>query len=626
MSRLVLDIETNAIHMPDKLWCVVTQDVDTGEVKTYHGQDNNRQNCRSLVRDITYNTTLIGHNIIGYDLPHLSRLVDDFIYSPLLVIDTLILARLRHAGIPNSLEAWGKRLDFPKGNFKEFSSYSPEMLEYCKQDVALTAKLFLYLEDKLKVDNWKQSIETEHKVSWLLLNMKKNGFFFDKEAAKKIHKKVVTEKEKLDGRLQNIFQPVTRLIREVTPRLTRSGTLHSGDFRWMSEDQPDLTGYTAGHTFSRFSWVPFNPQSPKQIIDRIRKYGWNPTEKTKGHTTLLREIRDRRIKTHQLPTFEQQERIKMYSVYGWRINEVNLSTISPDAPPEAHELIRRLLLGNRTSVIESWLEAYNPSSGKIHGDFIGIGAWTQRMAHRNPNMANIPRPDTEFGEEMRKLWTSGPSLWLVGCDASGIQLRVLAHYINNADFTHAVCKGTEEERTDIHTLNAELLSISRNEAKRWIYAWLLGAGPDKLAFLSNTTRGQAIEFSDQFMDRYTGLRQLKEGQIRQDAQRRYFKGLDGRFVISPSEHHMLAGMLQNGEATIMKMATIEWNKQLHDRRIPFWPCNLVHDEWQTRGHEIDTHIIGEIQCQSLQTVGHQLNLRCPLDGNYKVGKTWFETH
>ena len=623
MARLVLDIETNGLIAPDKLWCVVTEDIDTGEVNEYLQGDYSR-----LATNIRDADTLIGHNIIHYDLPILTRMVSDFIFPWERVIDTLILSRLYHFNIRNghSLKAWGIRLDEAKIEYDKWDEYSPEMLTYCKQDVHLNVKLFKYLDKKLKGEHWVKSRDLEHEMAYFSLEMQANGFYFNLPEAKKLFAKISREKEQLDGRIQAVFKPVTKLVKEVTPRQTKHGTLHSGDFRWMSEDQPDLSGFTSGASFSRFRWVPFNPQSPSQIIDRVSSFGWAPFERSDGHSKLIREIYQQGKRYRRGPTADQTMKLKRYEKYGWKVNKENFSTISSSAPEETKLLIRRLLLGSRCSVLNTWFEAYNTQTGKIHGNFLSLGCWTHRMAHRNPNMGNIPRSDAEFGAAMRRLWTAGPSDTLVGCDASGIQLRILAHYLDNDEFSDTVCTGNEDDGTDIHTRNGVLLGVERAFAKRWIYAWLLGGGPDKLGYLLEQGRAEAIEAADAFMDRYTGLRELKEGLIVSDAARGYFEGVDGRWVICPSKHHMLSGYLQNGESLVMRYATMHWRQQLTAERIPFWPCNLVHDEWQTRTLKKHAETVGQAQVAALVAVGKELNMNCPLDGNYKIGSTWFETH
>jgi DNA polymerase-1 len=625
MANIVLDIETNAIDMPDKLWCVVTQDVDTGEVKSYHNDT-----LPNLRDDIKVTDTLIGHHILGYDLPQLRRLLPHFNHPDEKVIDTLILSRLYHFNIRNghSLKAWGARLRYHKIEYDEFDKFTPEMLEYCTQDVALNVKLFKFLDKKLG-ENFKRAIEVEHRTASVCKALHKNGFDFNMEEALKLHTTIHKEKELLDEQIQAAFPPVTKSLGVTTPRATKGGGLHGGDFRWMREDQPDLTPFAAGCPFSRFTWVPFNPQSPAQIIDRVHKIGWEPFDMSQGHQNLKRLILENQRKYRRGPTPEQQKKLKRYEKYGWKVNVENFSTINPYGPKETSLLIRRLLIGNRLSVLNSWFEAYNTfNTGKIHGVFLVPGCWTHRMAHRNPNMGNIPNAEAEFGAEMRSLWNSGPdpSQSLVGCDASSIQLRILAHYLDNEEFTDTICAGTEEKGTDIHTRNAELLDIPRSTAKTWIYAWLLGAGTEKLSHMLKRSKPDTLVIADTFMDRYTGFRALKTGRIVADAERGYFEGIDGRYVVCPSEHHMLAGYLQNGEALVMRYATLNWMADLEKQKVPFWICNLVHDEWQVKCATKDAEKVGKAMVQSLVKTGQDLKLNCPLSGNYKIGKTWLDTH
>ncbi len=622
MARLVIDIETNAILSPDKLWCVVTQDVDTGAVNVYREGDYTR-----LVDNISLVDSLIGHNLIHYDLPILSRMVDGFTYTSALVVDTLILSRLYHFNIRggHTLKMWGERFGDPKIEFDEFDVFSEEMLTYCKQDVALTVKLYKYLNKKLGGASWVPSRVLEHKMAYVCEEMTGNGFKFDLIGAKKLLTIVNKEKEQVDGELQKVFRPITKLIKVVTPRETKGGGLHSGDFRWMSEDIPDLTPFTVGCAFSRFRWVPFNPQSPKQIVERVRKWGWKPFDPTITHSQNTRKINDCHRNKRRVPQ-KLLDKAEYFKTWGWKVNKENLLTLSPAAPPECKYLVRRLLLGNRASTLESWMTAYAPTDGKIHGQFLGLGCWTHRMAHRAPNMGNIPRTDAEFGHEMRSLWLADSVGVLVGCDASGIQLRILAHYLENEEFTHHVCNGTQDDLSDIHNVNAKILEVTREQAKTWIYAWLLGAGRDKMGQILGCTATEAMEKSDHFLHEWEGLLELRHGRIAADGDRGYIEGLDGRKVVVPSTHHVLPAYLQNGESIIMKRATMLWRDSLKDMKVPYVAHNLVHDEWQTSTTEEHAETVGQVQCVALHMTGHQLSMKCPLDGNYKIGRTWSDTH
>jgi DNA polymerase I-like protein with 3'-5' exonuclease and polymerase domains len=294
---------------------------------------------------------------------------------------------------------------------------------------------------------------------------------------------------------------------------------------------------------------------------------------------------------------------------------------------------------------------YKITSHRIHGRFFGIGAWSGRMAHQKPNTANIPNSeDTQgktrlYGAEMRSLWCAPPGRYLVGVDAEGIQLRIFAHYIDDPEFTEALVNGKKDNKTDPHSLNQRILGSvckSRAAAKRFIYALLLGAGIGKLAEILDTDKSQTQAALDRLARRYSGFAKLKETIIPEDAKRGYFIGLDGRHVpiLGNDEgnrrHLAMSGYLQNGEAVIMKHATLRWHKVLCERGIEFKLVNFVHDEWQTECEEnLNTAIIiANEQADSLRWVGEQFGLRCPLAGSfwnedtkkYTIGKNWKVTH
>jgi DNA polymerase-1 len=265
------------------------------------------------------------------------------------------------------------------------------------------------------------------------------------------------------------------------------------------------------------------------------------------------------------------------------------------------------------------------------------------MAHQQPNTANIPTDVKLYGTEMRSLWRAPRNRLLVGVDAEGIQLRIFAHYINDPEFTEALVKGKKEDKSDPHSLNQRILGNvcgSRQIAKRFIYALLLGAGIGKLAEILGTSENATKVALQRLMERYQGFVELKDDVIPNDARRGWFTGLDGRRVRIPGEtpgqrkHLCMSGYLQNGEAIIMKKATLLWEDKLAADNSML--VNLVHDEWQT---EVPNNMeialrIAEMQAQSLATVGKELKLRCPLAGSYwnddhkdyTIGTNWSVTH
>jgi DNA polymerase-1 len=266
------------------------------------------------------------------------------------------------------------------------------------------------------------------------------------------------------------------------------------------------------------------------------------------------------------------------------------------------------------------------------------------MAHSNPNMGNVPSlkktkykgKDLEqlskhYGTEMRKLWQAQPGRILIGTDATGIQSVILAHHMDDPDFTKALLEG------DIHSYNWEKLGRhichSRADAKTFYYAFIMGGQVAAAQRALKCAPDEAREALDNFIESTPGLKRLKKKEIPKDASRGYFEGLDGRLILCDSEHKMMAGYLQNGEAVCMKWATRLWYNRLKQEGIPFWLINFVHDEWQTEtlderyNNELTlAEYTGKVQVWALEQTGLELNLKCPLTGESKIGYNWFETH
>jgi len=329
-----------------------------------------------------------------------------------------------------------------------------------------------------------------------------------------------------------------------------------------------------------------------------------------------------------------------YQRYGWKCNEVNLSTVPDTAPAGAHNIAEWMTLEGRRSSLVEWL-GHCGDDHRIHGRFTHIGAWTGRMAHSSPNQANIPasfhgEPKTaveavkaNYDGRMRALWCVPDGHWLVGTDAEGIQLRILAHLMKSEEYVHAIVSGKKEDETDIHNVNRRALGMShvtRDMAKTFIYAFLLGAGNAKVGEILKVNSTEAAQAVENFMQSIPGLADLKKRVIPSVAKAGWFTGLDGRRVPVPSEHKTLAGMLQNGEATVMKHAALDWTAKA--KRIKFKLVTWPHDEWQTEveGDKETAEKLGAIQRQSIVDTGIKLRIMCPLAGSTDIGTNWNETH
>ena len=339
---------------------------------------------------------------------------------------------------------------------------------------------------------------------------------------------------------------------------------------------------------------------------------------------------------------EEDDRGAKFARYGWMCNEMNLSTLPEDAPDGARNLSEWLTLEGRRSSLVEWL-GHVKDDGRIHGRFTHIGAWTGRMAHSAPNQANIPaafhgtaksavdKVKEKYDGKMRGLWGVEAGNWLVGTDAEGIQLRILAHLMKSEEYIHAIVSGRKEDETDIHNLNKRALGMShvtRDMAKTFIYAFLLGAGNDKVGQILKVSAKEAGQAVENFMESINGLSRLKKQVIPHIAEMGWFKGLDGRKVKVPNEHKTLAGLLQNGESVVMKHAALSWTNSAREAGIKFKLVTWPHDEWQTEvyGDKEQAELLGSIQRQSIVDTGVKLSILCPLAGSTDIGRNWFDTH
>jgi DNA polymerase-1 len=637
--KVVCDIETERLFNPQHIWCIVCKDVDTGEVFTFEPYKDPLPFQEFSKRVTTY----IGHNFLLFDRPVLNRLLAVEI-DPSNVIDTLVLSRLLNYKQPggHSLENWGSLLIFPKIHLDvSFEHPSRDLMERCVNDVHLGEKVYKQFLPFLENPLWEPSIRLEHESAALCQQLHDNGFYFNHDGAKALYQEILTKLEELDKELISSFPPRAKLLKEITPKPTKFGTIHKQDFRWVTDG--DLSPFSVGWPFSRIEWVTFNPGSSKQRIEVLNEAGWKPFEKTKGHKEAEKELRFCRDPKRRE---ELKAKLDHYQVYGWTTSEDNLATLPETAPEPARRLVERLILANRKSTMDQWFSAYREETGRVHGSFNHIGSWTHRKSHDNPNMANIPAIRVNekkeklygleggYGIEMRSLWTVPPKRCLVGTDADGIQLRILAHYMNDPAFTEALVNGDSKLGTDAHTLNQkalnqeEFICKTRDNSKTFIYAWLLGAGTGMVSHILECSLEQARRADTNFVDYYPGLKYLKGVEIPQVAEQGWFRGFDGRIVFIPDPRKVLAGYLQNGETVIMKRACRHWTRQLTEEGIWFMLVNDVHDEWQTEIEDDPdlAQYVGKIQAESIRIVAEELQLRCPFKGNFKIGHNWFETH
>lgn len=587
MTRVVFDIETDSLK-PSKIWCLVAKNIDSGQLYTF-GPEQIEQAC-DLLEKSNY---LVGHNILGYDIPVLERLTGRKVVSEnTKVVDTLILSRLfnptRSGPNAHALATWGapSRLNFPKIVFEEYDRYSAEMLDYCIRDVELNLEVFKYLQKEGKGFSVK-SVMLEHEVSKILERQTKQGFLIDQEKAYLLLAQLRERLGEVEENVRKIFKPKIEEI-VLTPKRKKDGNISrvAKGGRLTNEEYEQAVAKNNLEPIKRYKTVEFNLGSRMQIGQYLQEFGWKPQKFTE----------------HGRPIVDEKVLMGVKGI------------------PEASLIAEYLLVQKRIAQVDSWLNAIDDKDGRVHGFIKSTGAITGRMTHMKPNMAQVPNLASPYGKECRECWIVDKGNKLVGIDASGLEIRMLAHYMKDEDYRNEIING------DIHTTNQKLAGLeSRNQAKTFIYALIYGAGNKKLGQVvgGNTTDGERLK--QRFLHNLGAFKDLKK-RVSEASGRGYLKGLDGRKILIRSEYAALNTLLQSAGAVAMKEALVILDKKIKEKGYEAEFVANVHDEWQIEVREDHAEEVGKAGVEAIQEAGISLGLFCPLDGEYKIGDNWSETH
>ena len=577
MNKTIVDIETDGLD-PTKIWCVACKHIDSDFVKVCFNREE-------LLKTIANTETFIGHNILGFDLPILKKLWDiDIDYRK--VTDTLVLSTLfnpeRKGG--HSLGQWGIRLNNEKGKHTDWSKISSDMISYCMQDVILTGQVYEYLLATEKEDFSDKSVELEHMIKHIITQQVKKGFYLNEKKTHTLLSEIKSKSNEILLQVRQEVKPSVRLLREVTPRYKKDGCLAATGLQ--SIDRPHET---VGGPFSMISFEPFNLGSPKQIIARMERFGWKPVEFTeKGQA---------------------------------KITQKNLETVSSTAPTSIRNLAKWKMLETRVKTMEGWLDALS-ADGRVHGKVFPMGAVTGRMTHAEPNLANIVSSNKPYGTELRSCWTveNVDTHCLVGMDVKGLELRMLAHYMQDDGFTSEVIDG------DPHTYNQNAAGLeTRSQAKTFIYALLYGAGAAKIGSIINGSSRQGKETQEKFLRNVPKLGKLINA-VQKKANRGYIRGIDGRKLWIRQARAALNTLLQGGGAIVCKQWSIILHDEIQRRNLDAHLVNTIHDEQQYEVRKEHAEELMEIADTTMLDTGEFFDMRLPLNADATMGTTWAETH
>jgi DNA polymerase I-like protein with 3'-5' exonuclease and polymerase domains len=669
LKTAVFDIETDGLlDRLTQVHVLCIQEMESGKMYTYRGED-----VEKGVRQLMDAETVVGHNIIFFDIPALQKVYPWFEVSGE-IVDTLTLSQLIYSNqitrdaefngmdddgfIPkkfmgkHGLESWGYRLGMHKGDYNKtkraearsleifdedaiidfvWGTWNQEMEDYCINDVELT--LLLYM--KILLENYpEEPQELDHDMAKLMWKQEQNGFPFDAEAAVKLGIEMEEMQASIMKECMSVSNGIYRAAKYETVTytdkteyehevITEKVPVAVTPKRSINYKKRERSSTVEGAPFTKIVWQPFNPGSRQQVAAVLIKEGWHPTEFSK--------------KTGQP-----------------KVNDDTLTEaakIIPVATKFADMYIVKKRLGQLATGEKAWLDLVS-NEGKIHHHVTPSGAITGRAAHSRPNLGQVPsinwsEKDAEgnkhilmgkeggWGYECRDLFHVEKPFVLMGADLKGIELRCLAHYMYKFDNGEYAKKLLE---SDIHIVNQKAAGLAtRDEAKTFIYATLYGAGPQKIGSIvapnqgeqTQRTRGQKLRSN--FLKNTPALKQLLK-KVETEVEKGYLVGLDKRHLNIRSSHAALNTLLQGAGATISKKWALLFEEFMIDDGFKHgWDGDFamlawVHDEIQVAvREEIADHAQG-VALESALAAGEFYEFRLPTEADAKIGRTWAETH
>jgi len=410
-------------------------------------------------------------------------------------------------------------------------------------------------------------ITLEHQVATILTKQEHHGWYFDEKSARELESTLRNELESTQAKLRADFPYVAGAV--FTPKRDNQ-----------------RTGYVKGVSFTRLK--DFNPQSRDHIAWILSTHcGWQPSLLTNSGKAV--------------------------------IDETVLKDIGTDI---ALRFLRVLeltkMLGMISEGVNAWQKLVTTSS-RIH-HHCSVGCATHRASHRSPNLSQVPSD-----ERFRRLFTASPNLVMVGADLSGIELRMLAHYLARYDggrYADILLNG------DIHQENADKIGISRRQVKTVTYAFLYGAGDQKIGTSFDGSLGEdkakrkGKEIRKAFVDAIPGLSDLLQA-VKRAAERGYVRGLDSRHISVDKGHVALNYLLQGSAAIIAKRWMVLADAQLDDHSHQL---GFIHDELQYETIPASVNDLKFLLELTAVQAGEYYNLRLPIAAEAKSGKNWAEVH
>jgi DNA polymerase I-like protein with 3'-5' exonuclease and polymerase domains len=619
--RIIFDLEGDGLYYKiTQTWCLVYKNIDTKEVtQLIYYEDNFVEKLRDLFQQCSL---IIGHNIIGFDLPVLKKLFNIEYTGD--VFDTLVASRLldpdRYGG--HSLDAWGKRLKRYKPAHEDWSQFSPEMLHRCTEDVEINDLVYQQLISDMQGHDWSQAFRLEQQVAKIITQQEINGVYFNKQKAEEYV-------GFLDDKMVELYWKIVPQLGYINDTTKRTCKKPFSKYGGYAQKVKKLLGAWDLEISGPFTYVVPILSERQTIIKKLIALGWEPTEFTDP---------TERFPEGQAKLTSKGEPVD--SLKQWD------NSLGKDLALYLTLKQRRSTIKNPVDESKGWLNKLR-DDGRIVAGANPLGTPTGRM--RQNTVVNVPKANEDenheliwdiekqsdiFGTQLRSLFCAPEGKVFVGHDAAGIENRMLAHYIDDKSFTETIINGSSSNGTDLHSVLWKMIDKyvhSRSKTKGIEYAFFYGAQDEKLGSMVDvkpkgwSNKKMGAEIRRLISQGVPNLERLTN-RVQTAAKRGYLIGLDGRKMYVRSTHAALNVLLQGAAAAVMKVSMCYLDNWVKKYQLDVMKVIDMHDEAQAEVFPEHTELYAKFAVQSILKAGEYFNLRCPLDAEAKIGMNWAETH
>lgn len=594
MRQAIFDIETNGL-LPEltTIHCIAIKDGKQSDRRVQSLKSYRPDQIEEALEVLENAEEIVGHNIIGFDIPAIQKLYPG--WKPKgKITDTLVLSRLIKADLMNddatcavhpdgflrrlwgshSLKAWGLRLGNLKGDYDGgWDTFNEDMLLYMEQDVNVTFDLLKLL--KQDRDFSQSSIDLEHDLAEICFRIGNNGWTFDQEKAGELYAKLCGRRLELQDQLDTLFEP-WEIRTPFTPKVNNKAR-----------------GYVKGETIDKVKVVYFNPNSRKHIARCLTaKYNWKPKSFTPSGDPKIDE------------------------------------NVLIDLPyPEAKSLAEFFLVQKRIAMLAegnaAWMKLADPD-GKIRHNLVSLGTVSGRCACRSPNLQQVPSTRAVYGKECRDLFTVPKGWKLLGADLSGIELRCLAHLLDDGgEYAKQIME------SDIHSFNQKAAGLAtRDQAKTFVYSMIFGGGDTLIGKIVGGGAKDGKRLKADFDKNVPAFKSLRNELATAYKKKGFIKGIDGRKLYIRSDHRCLSQILQNAGAVIAKKWVQLIDQEITNQGIDAYIVGFIHDEVQIacKNDEVAQYVGHHITGRMAQKSGQEFGFQIPIEAEFSVGNTWSDTH